>query len=226
MSWYGEDEEENSTAAHYAPVSSPVSSEPQKVIDGLFIGSILATCSSARLKQLGITHVLSLCARTRDLNQEFLCKHIKMKDELNEDLIQYLPECHSFIKTGRDSGGVLVHCKAGSSRSAAVVISYLMNTNNMSYQDAFQFVQSKRPCIAPNRSFIDQLKRYESQLAKERQKKVKLQMKMILMQNATIEQQKIRHRPSLPPPIHRGKLTNAAKAFQIYQPRITNVTLS
>jgi len=114
-------------------------------------------------------------------------------------------------------------------RSAAIVISYLMKTKNMSYQEAFQLVQSKRPSIAPNRSFVEQLKRYETQLAKERQKKLKLQTKMLLVSNTgSLDQaSKLYHRPSLPPPIHRGKLTNSAKMFQhIYQPRITSVTLS
>jgi len=59
-------------------------------------------------------------------------------------MIPYFPACVDFIKSARSSGGtVLVHCYAGVSRSATIVIAYLMAEMNMGFMDAFSFTKSK-----------------------------------------------------------------------------------
>lgn len=40
------------------------------------------------------------------------------------------------------------------SRSAAVVIAYLIYTHNMSYDAAFDLVKRKRACVKPNSGFV------------------------------------------------------------------------
>lgn len=52
---------------------------------------------------------------------------------------------------------VLVHCRLGVSRSASVVLAYLLKTTNQTLKEVFQFVKHKRPIIKPNPSFIKQL---------------------------------------------------------------------
>ena len=42
----------------------------------------------------------------------------------------------------------------GVSRSAAVVIAYLIYTHNMSYDAAFDLVKRKRACVKPNSGFV------------------------------------------------------------------------
>lgn len=53
---------------------------------------------------------------------------------------------------------VLVHCHAGVSRSASMVIGYLMIKHNMSYQNAYMHVKLKRNIICPNPGFKRQLR--------------------------------------------------------------------
>jgi protein-tyrosine phosphatase len=48
---------------------------------------------------------------------------------------------------------ILVHCMAGASRSASVVIYYLMKHNNMSFIEAHNFVKNKRPIVNINKWF-------------------------------------------------------------------------
>lgn len=58
---------------------------------------------------------------------------------------------------------------AGMSRSATIVIAYLMKTRGMSFQDALALVKARRPIVRPNEKFVKQLKDFEMQLAlKER----------------------------------------------------------
>ena len=56
---------------------------------------------------------------------------------------------------------VVVHCYDGISRSATIVIEYLMKMNNMNYLNPFKYVKQKRNIIEPNIGFIQQLKLYE-----------------------------------------------------------------
>ena len=54
------------------------------------------------------------------------------------------------------SGKVLVHCVQGVSRSAVLVIAYLMIKEGMPVQEAVRKVREKRE-ICPNPSFLRQL---------------------------------------------------------------------
>lgn len=59
---------------------------------------------------------------------------------------------------------VFVNCFAGVSRSATIVIAYLIYKQNMTYQDAYDFLKSKRYVISPNSHFINQLVKLEKEL--------------------------------------------------------------
>jgi protein-tyrosine phosphatase len=62
-------------------------------------------------------------------------------------------ECIDFIKSATINGKILVHCFAGVSRSATVVIAYLMQEHGLTYHAAMKLVKSKRPFINPNEGF-------------------------------------------------------------------------
>jgi len=55
---------------------------------------------------------------------------------------------------------VFVHCQGGISRSATIVIAYLMYKNNMTVNEASNYVKEHRPCICPNPNFMEQLEQY------------------------------------------------------------------
>ena len=74
------------------------------------------------------------------------------------DLDNIVDQIHEEIRT--HDNNVLVHCAAGISRSAAVIIGYLMKHNKMNFDQAFKHVKSLRSCINPNSGFVEQLKKY------------------------------------------------------------------
>ena len=117
------------------------------------------------LKELGITKILSVMDgdpsnfsyKEKGFNQ----KIINIMDFDSENIIQYFGECLNFIK-GNDK--VFVHCAAGESRSATIVIAYLMWKNKMVFDKAYDFVKQKRPRIYPNFGFRQQLQMFEKLL--------------------------------------------------------------
>lgn len=62
---------------------------------------------------------------------------------------------------------LLVHCAMGRSRSAALVLAYLMIYKNMTVVDAIHQVLKHR-CILPNRGFLKQLRELDIKLAMEK----------------------------------------------------------
>lgn len=78
-----------------------------------------------------------------------------------------------FIEEARSQGGrVLIHCSQGVSRSAALVIAYLMWKQGRGYDEVYQQVKGLRGVVNPNIGFICQLLQWHkrrSLLSKEPQ---------------------------------------------------------
>ena len=71
-----------------------------------------------------------------------------------ENLTKYFASASKFIKNALAMGGtVFVHCYAGVSRGASIVIAYLMQEHKMSMFEAMQLVKAKRPIVFPNAGF-------------------------------------------------------------------------
>lgn len=82
-----------------------------------------------------------------------------------DDMLHYFEQGFAFIDKAREEGvGVLVHCKQGVSRSASLVIAYLMKSQKMSFQNAYTFLKQKSPSITPNLQLIYQLLEFEKTL--------------------------------------------------------------
>lgn len=70
---------------------------------------------------------------------------------------------NKFIKKKKklNKTGVLVHCQAGISRSATIIIVYLINFLTIGAKEALDMVEKKRWQIFPNNGFLEQLVIYE-----------------------------------------------------------------
>jgi protein-tyrosine phosphatase len=85
---------------------------------------------------------------------DFAYKHLYIRDEIDEDITAYFEECFQFMDKCRLEGkNVLVHCIMGASRSASMVIYYLMRGEKMTLKDAFHMTKGKRPVVRPNPRF-------------------------------------------------------------------------
>merc|ERR1712183_1172894 len=67
---------------------------------------------------------------------------------------QHFNDAANFIETVlRNKGIVLVHCVAGISRSASLIIAFLIIKKKMTIQESITMIRSKRS-IAPNEGFM------------------------------------------------------------------------
>jgi len=141
--------------------------DAEKELGGLFLGNRSASEDFPYFKAKNISAVLDVAGCKYNypptLIPHVLC--IEAEDVESFDLTEHFERCFEFIHEQRKNGrGVLVHCMAGVSRSATIVIGYLMKYQNMDLKTAYQFVKRKRTCIGPNKGFIEQLMKYDQDL--------------------------------------------------------------
>eukprot|EP00899_Mesostigma_viride_P016049 jgi/Mesvir1/24445/Mv13631-RA.1 len=108
---------------------------------------------------------------------------VSLLDDNTADLLPHLPECLDFIsrhleadvgseretdavaladsQPGPRFGSVLVHCHAGVSRSAAVIIAYLMRAEHLRFSEALASLQQYSERAQPNDNFCRQLLLFE-----------------------------------------------------------------
>ncbi|KAI8083072.1 phosphatases II [Halteromyces radiatus] len=144
--------------------------EMQELLPGLYLGPFAVCRDVNTLKSHGVTHILclldgnevNLFQRTLEVASQFNSHIIEIADTHLQLLITHFPVASQFIRSGIDHGGkVLICCNGGMSRSPCFAIAYIMETFNISFRDAYQFVQARRLCINPNEAFKSQLKEYE-----------------------------------------------------------------
>ncbi|KAI8934005.1 hypothetical protein NX059_008775 [Plenodomus lindquistii] len=129
----------------------------------LYIGGMFTLRRREALQQANITHVLSVLRTPldQDLFRPFKHMVVEVDDVDDENLLEHFPATNRFIQEGLDAGGgVLVHCAMGKSRSATVVIAYLMQKHNIKPSEALSHVRQARSICEPNHGFMTQLELY------------------------------------------------------------------
>ena len=136
-----------------------------EIIENLWLGNYSSSIDIPNLKNKGIKKILSVMehfeGRPDYDNKDFKHKSFDIEDMSRQNIIQYFGECLNFIK-GEEK--VFVHCAVGASRSATIVIAYLMWKNKKQFDEILKLVQNLRPIVWPNEGFKDQLKLFEKLL--------------------------------------------------------------
>ncbi|KAG4076733.1 hypothetical protein HA402_002020 [Bradysia odoriphaga] len=128
--------------------------------DFLYLGS--QDCVDPEtIENYKITHVLSVGIPLPDGSfNAIVSKYVPALDLPETVLTEILLTSNRFIGTAKEQNGkVLVHCNAGVSRSASVVIGYLIMDCGFSFDEAYGLVKLRRSCVRPNDGFLKQLKK-------------------------------------------------------------------
>lgn len=129
------------------------------IYDHIYLGS----CKSALITTTSrpdIKYILNLSGYTLHAPNKHILE-LKIEDSPDCQIKDLFEKAHEFIERAKiNNSGVLVHCRAGISRSPTIVISYLMKIYCMTFDYAFNLVKTKRSIINPNERFLDTLKAY------------------------------------------------------------------
>lgn len=132
-----------------------------EVVPGLYISSISCMDDNI-LKDQGINNTISVTKNPPKVNNNINRMYILINDTHDEDIDDYFNQSYDFIESCLNKNEkVLVHCKIGMSRSATIIISYLMRKYNLSLDESLKFLKEKRTIIKPNSHFMKKLKKYE-----------------------------------------------------------------
>ena len=133
--------------------------EIDEITEKLYLGNEDGGREKEKLKEFGVTHIL-LCGTdlVERYPKDFIYKQLYIDDSLEQNLTQYFTETFNFIDNAQK---IYVHCAAGVSRSASIVIAYLIMKRKISFKEAYDHVKKRRKVIHPNGNFVDQLKKLE-----------------------------------------------------------------
>ena len=132
--WFDPSSQNNSSISFYLGID--------KITDNLYLGNKEAQKRKKILQMLKITHILVMGEELEIYHpNDFIYKQINIPDDSNEDISKYFEECNKFINDA--DGKVFVHCWAGISRSASIVIAYLMKKEGKGFEETTKFVRSK-----------------------------------------------------------------------------------
>ncbi|KAG0280909.1 hypothetical protein BGZ95_008081 [Linnemannia exigua] len=178
--------------------ASPYTSEPVCVLPHLYLGAEHNATDVKVLSRLGITAVLNVAVEITQQEQQQQQQLLQLPtrkpiggggdrvvlDPLSGNSIHYkslswthhqrnlrseFPSAFDYIEEAKTRGGkVLVHCQLGVSRSASLVIAYVMKTLQMGLTDAYELVKARSAVISPNMSLMYQLSEFEKSLKNDK----------------------------------------------------------
>ncbi|ORX36396.1 hypothetical protein BD324DRAFT_651636 [Kockovaella imperatae] len=164
---------------------------PSRILPFLYLGNLEHAGNAAMLSALSITHVVSVgeslinCAADTDpmygqigentLSAAYRDGKIQVldlndvRDDGNDPLRPIIARACEWIEAARLTGGkILVHCRVGVSRSASIVMAYMMQYHRLGLMDAYLVTRARRlnVLIQPNLRFYHELFGWEIELAK------------------------------------------------------------
>ncbi|XP_057841042.1 dual specificity protein phosphatase PHS1 isoform X2 [Cryptomeria japonica] len=133
---------------------------PSCVTNCLFIGGALAAKSINTLQYLGVTHILCLCPNEIGQSEAqypelFEYKNFAIYDTDDANISSLFEDACNFIEgVERIGGKILVHCFEGKSRSATVVLAYLMLCKHQTLLEAWTQLKRVHRRAQPNDGFM------------------------------------------------------------------------
>eukprot|EP00927_Polykrikos_kofoidii_P055783 TRINITY_DN49995_c0_g1_i1.p1 TRINITY_DN49995_c0_g1~~TRINITY_DN49995_c0_g1_i1.p1 ORF type:complete len:313 (-),score=52.00 TRINITY_DN49995_c0_g1_i1:8-946(-) len=135
-----------------------------RVLEGLWVGGADSLDDERLFDQksgAGVTHVVSACP-TPCRQEGVKVLQIPVRDDDAANITQYFDPVIRFVHSARIASGIVyVHCSAGRSRSATLVVAYVMAVTRVDLDTALKFVITRRDTACPNPGFYQQLYTFE-----------------------------------------------------------------
>mmetsp|Transcript_47280 Transcript_47280/g.64359 ORF Transcript_47280/g.64359 Transcript_47280/m.64359 type:complete len:211 (-) Transcript_47280:167-799(-) len=143
---------------------------PSQITDegNVFLSSHALAYDPQILETLQITHVLNVTPDHPNAlgaaERGIVYMRIPVVDQADQNLLEYLDQAVNFLdsSTRTPQGRVLVHCRHGQSRSAAVLAAWLMTRKGWELAETIDFLKRRRPRVSPNSGFQEQIQSWVS----------------------------------------------------------------
>ena len=129
------------------------------ILDNIYLGDVSAAENEDYLKSYNISLVINCAIDYISDYKDLKALELKLYDYDGEVLFPKFEYAYKIIKQYKKTN-ILIHCIAGASRSASLVIFYIMKEKKWNYDKSFEYVQKIRNCIDLNLGFIRQLREY------------------------------------------------------------------
>jgi len=117
------------------------------------------------MSSLGCKHVVTVMWEPPPPLSGVTRHHVAVRDSNEEHLTPFFEESSAKIETWLADGlHVLVHCSSGISRSATIVLAYLILKHKMTLRSAYAVARGARPCIGPGTTFFGDLQKLEEEV--------------------------------------------------------------
>ena len=132
--------------------------KPTHIIDNIYLGSAFNAATFETLKELNIKVIMNATSEISNyFPDEFEYIRYELYDNNKHSIKKYLEKSFNDITFHQENtpGDILIHCFMGASRSASIVLYYLMKKKRhvdgkaYSFDDALKFIKSKRTIVNP-----------------------------------------------------------------------------
>ena len=130
------------------------------ILDNLYLGDVLAAENETYLKTFNISVVINCAYEYISDYEDLKAYQLNLTDHYPQQLFPLFEIVYRVIKRYNKNNKMLIHCMSGASRSASLVIFYIMKEKKWDYDKCFEYVQKIRPVVNPNSDFVRQLKEY------------------------------------------------------------------
>jgi len=153
----------------HEPIDSQLNKKysPSQILDHVYLGDYGSVRQESLMKKMKVGWILNTADECplQEYPQISSLQLIVEDHLLKGNQFDLFEKAFQFIDESKKSEKVCyVHCMRGRSRSASIVIAYLMNRHKMALKEAYEHVKERRRCIGPHQYLRKQLIDYELHL--------------------------------------------------------------
>ncbi|XP_023266399.1 dual specificity protein phosphatase 13-like, partial [Seriola lalandi dorsalis] len=172
-----------------------------QVWPNLYIGNEVAARDKGTLHSLGITHIVNAAHGSQHVNtgprfyRDMTVDYygVEADDAIHFILSPFFYPTARYIRAALAMGGrVFVHCLMGVSRSATLVLAFLMIVEGLRLQEAVAAVRPHRD-ISPNPGFLQQLRSLDMSLEREKRRRRQAQTLSVARDKTTLSSLGVTH---------------------------------
>ncbi|KAF4755009.1 hypothetical protein FOZ62_025732 [Perkinsus olseni] len=144
-------------------VTGPAYGGPTQLLPTLFLGNEMQARNTARLRALGVTHIINVASGYIATSQDYYGRSfnylgIPCEDTEDFDILTAFEKCKEHYYDAKNKGGAaLVHCIMGINRSGFCAVALVALEMDVDILQAAAYVHERRANLLSNHGFRRQL---------------------------------------------------------------------